>query len=818
MKRIIAITVFMALLLPVSGMRADSGKSNSSLRLFRNLNTTSSLKDQRERLVQYLPQRDRIFVTVKFDHVLTPAEIAEFEASGADFYYLGGTVARTRTIYPVSISWSEVDILLDQDEVLRMETTFKPAVYPLLNVSAPEVNAPETWTNTGPSGVYLTGKGRRIADFDTGIDVFHPSFFKADGDTLDWLDVNGNEAFDNGVDAVDRNGNGTVEFDERLCYFDGEIEDYAQVFGTSMPNNSGNGYQPYWDWLYNDINQNSVRDFGPGSGYDDTDPTFGEPLYVVWDKDEDGVLDVSDQLVALNTSKIFATMNEDSIERVRGVDLTLSDPDDYGHGTGVCGIIAGGWTGFSSRFTGIAPEAEILAGNYFSNVDLSYLIPWARSRGADVMLYEFGGFVFEFLDGSSLNEQLITAESDTIMQVVPSGNLGRGGKHAIAGVAASDTVILNVDVSSYGSGDPSNLYWTTLWRTELSDLSFDLETPLGDEITITGGNQYVDGYYIWSSRDESSRGTCKLDIYVDNNSNSDVLGDWFLTVDNGTGTAVEVISNVADNLSSWSGGAQFGNYRSNDRNVTYPATADSAFVNGSYSTRGFESYYGEGGGSISPGEISAFSGRGARIDGRHLLDICSPGNYDVYSTKSHTDADAYPLGGFLQFSGTSAAGPHVAAAAAIVQQKWPDANLDDIAYLLTSHAQTDSYTGAVYNDTWGYGKLRLLGAIGVPTDVDEIAAGQSPPALALGQNYPNPFNPTTWIPFYLPKSGRIDVRVYDVTGRMVRTLESGFFSAGRHSTRWDGINGAGRGVSSGIYFCVIRYGEKTDSRKMVLLK
>ncbi|MBD3179516.1 MAG: S8 family serine peptidase [Candidatus Latescibacteria bacterium] len=818
MKRFIAFITLIIIFLYSSAADSSSSRLNSSLRLLREINNGSALKGQKERLVRSGVDADRAFITVKFDHVLSRSEIEELRGSGAVFYYLDGEVARTGSIYPVTIPYSGIDGLAADRRVVRMESTFKPAIYPLLDVSSPEIQADQTWTETGPSGNYLTGKGLRIADFDTGIDVFHPAFFKADGDTLNWLDLNGNEAFDNGVDAVDKNNNGTAESDERLCYFDGEIEDYAGVFGPSNPNNSGNGYQPYWDWLYNDINQNSIREYGPGSGYGDADPTFGEPLYVVWDKDSNQVLNVSDQLIALGTSKIYATMNADSVERIRGVDLTLSDPDDYGHGTGVCGILAGGWTGVSSRFTGIAPEAEILAGNYFSNVDLSYLIPWARSRGADVMLYEFGGFVFSFLDGSSLNEQLVTAESDTIMQVVPSGNLGRGGKHAIADVAASDTVILNVKVSTYGSQDPSNIYWSTLWRTSLSDLSFELESPAGGSITITGGNQYVDGYYIWSSEDQSSRGTCKLDIYVDENSNPDVLGDWFLTVDNSSGSAIEVISNVADNLSSWSGGAQFDNYRSNDRNVTYPATADSAFVNGSYSTRGFESYYGTGGGSINPGEISAFSGRGERIDGKHLLDICSPGNYDVFSTKSHTDADSYPLGGFLQFSGTSAAGPHVAAAAALVQQKWPDADLNEIAYLLTSHAETDSYTGAVYNDTWGYGKLRLMGAVGVPTAVDQMAAGEIPPALTLGQNYPNPFNPTTWIPFYLPEPGSIDIRVYDVTGRMVKSLEKGFFTAGRHNTRWDGINSDGSPVASGIYFCVISHGGATESRKMVLLR
>jgi hypothetical protein len=93
----------------------------------------------------------------------------------------------------------------------------------------------------------------------------------------------------------------------------------------------------------------------------------------------------------------------------------------------------------------------------------------------------------------------------------------------------------------------------------------------------------------------------------------------------------------------------------NTRNVVSPATADQALVNGSYSTRGFESYLGVGGGSIPAGEISRFSGRGKRIDERALVDLASPGNYDVFSPRSHQDVLGYPLGSYQQFSGTSAA-------------------------------------------------------------------------------------------------------------------------------------------------------------------
>ena len=142
------------------------------------------------------------------------------------------------------------------------------------------------------------------------------------------------------------------------------------------------------------------------------------------------------------------------------------------------------------------------------------------------------------------------------------------------------------------------------------------------------------------------------------------MGTWGLKIINNSYHAVEIISDVSDDNSSWAGGTEFKNHVSNDLNVTSPATADSSLVNGSYSTRGFESYTGTGAGSVPAGEISEFSGRGKRIDGVSKLDLCSPGNYDVYTTRTHTDGLQHPPGAYRQFSGTSAAGPHVAAAAA----------------------------------------------------------------------------------------------------------------------------------------------------------
>ncbi len=91
-------------------------------------------------------------------------------------------------------------------------------------------------------------------------------------------------------------------------------------------------------------------------------------------------------------------------------------------------------------------------------------------------------------------------------------------------------------------------------------------------------------------------------------------------------------------------------------------------------------------------------------------------------------------------------------------------------------------------------------------------------ALALHQNRPNPFNPTTTISFVLPEKTRVTLAIYDVQGRLVRTLVSETIGEGYQARVWDGRDANGNQVSSGVYFYRLTAGDKTPTKKMVLLK
>lgn len=104
----------------------------------------------------------------------------------------------------------------------------------------------------------------------------------------------------------------------------------------------------------------------------------------------------------------------------------------------------------------------------------------------------------------------------------------------------------------------------------------------------------------------------------------------------------------------------------------------------------------------------------------------------------------------------------------------------------------------------------------VDTDVREAGV---PSVFRLEPNAPNPFNPSTTIRFDLPAQARTTLRIYDVSGRLVRTLVDEVLSRGtRHEAVWDGRTDGGREAPSGVYFYRLTAGSVTETRKMVLLR
>jgi hypothetical protein len=146
----------------------------------------------------------------------------------------------------------------------------------------------------------------------------------------------------------------------------------------------------------------------------------------------------------------------------------------------------------------------------------------------------------------------------------------------------------------------------------------------------------------------------------------------------------------------------------------------------------------------------------------------------------------------------------------------------------TIDSDLDFTLDATLNSSWGtqYGW----------TGVEEAELLTQTYAYALFQNYPNPFTKSTNIVFTVPgtrtysigengekntvsaEKKRVNLRVYDVTGRLVKRIIDGERDAGYYNIGWSGRDKRGREVSSGIYFYSLRVGDNSSVRKMVLMK
>ncbi len=132
-------------------------------------------------------------------------------------------------------------------------------------------------------------------------------------------------------------------------------------------------------------------------------------------------------------------------------------------------------------------------------------------------------------------------------------------------------------------------------------------------------------------------------------------------------------------------------------------------------------------------------------------------------------------------------------------------------YLLVS--KDGSY--GVHNAKYTFALLQR--ALGIVTGV-KVVSNKVPTSYALDQNYPNPFNPTTTINFSVPKTGIVNVSVYNSIGELVKVLTNSNYVPGTYQLTWNARNNAGEEVASGVYFYRVSAKNFDKTMKMVLLK
>lgn len=116
---------------------------------------------------------------------------------------------------------------------------------------------------------------------------------------------------------------------------------------------------------------------------------------------------------------------------------------------------------------------------------------------------------------------------------------------------------------------------------------------------------------------------------------------------------------------------------------------------------------------------------------------------------------------------------------------------------------------------------RIAEWLGVVLEVETHPPNQTvPEILSLNNNFPNPFNSSTSIPLHV-HSGQplpVSLKIFNLAGRLVRTLSTGAFSSGDHILTWDGRDESGAEVSSGIYFCKLTSLDHQSILRMTLLR
>ena len=150
---------------------------------------------------------------------------------------------------------------------------------------------------------------------------------------------------------------------------------------------------------------------------------------------------------------------------------------------------------------------------------------------------------------------------------------------------------------------------------------------------------------------------------------------------------------------------------------------------------------------------------------------------------------------------------------------WDEDNNDAIVY--------DNQMGAAGNEdpgmAIGAGNIRIQQTNNAAPAKEDVTPSLVVTDTSLLPAYPQPCNPDVWIPYQLDTDNQVIIRIYNATGRLVRTLNLGQKSAGFYigkaeAAHWNGTNEGGEPVASGTYFITFQAGDFAATRKMLILK
>jgi subtilisin family serine protease len=621
---------------------------------------------------------------------------------------------------------------------VRVARTSRPHLPLDRSAALLSLDAARGWASrSGAATDRFTGEGITIADLDSAIDVFHPAFFRGDAGYFDWIDVNGDGLFTLNMDAIDLDRDGMADPGETARLMRAATLDLS---GGDASGARPIGFDPGIDWVFLDLDFNTVRDVGAAAGADDSTPGFGEPIFTPDDVDGDGRLDTNERLVRLGSSKIarfYVSVNEPRFghEYVRGTDLSTVRSDYTGgvygyadglHATGVAGILIADLPLTHRRWVGIAPDAELYSSFYIGNSSVEPIM-WSLEQGADVLLHEYVQWTREVLDGGDATGALIDASTvDGAVHVCPAGNIGGMGKHARIDATGGVSVDVPIDVP----GDTA--YWELTLHVEADALaSLAVVEPNGtvapfddaDVQPLTAGPGEIFGAIQTSDRGRTVR---TMILYSDGAPLA--TGRHFVRVMLSRDARIDVL--LAD-AQGFARGVSFpDDVASDDATLAWPATSDACITVGSTPAHLSSEGRWFDGGREAAGEVRDYSARGPRIDGELGLHVLAPDNpwSSLCAGEIYPDYPGYvvaPGAAYQVFGGTSGAGPHVAGVAALLV----GAGLRGAAVRerIMATAIDDGLGGTLPNGDYGAGRIDALRALAAGATED----GGEPPTVSL---------------------------------------------------------------------------------------
>ena len=517
--------------------------------------------------------------------------------------------------------------------------------------------------------------------------------------------------------------------------------------------------------------------------------------------------------------------------------------DMIGHGTHVLSVAAGNGRATGNgqpayQFIGVAPEADIIAvklaalanGTYADSkvIDAANYIFQKAAGKPTVILVALGKNTgpHDGQDPLDLGLSALTGAGKLI--VTGAGNYGGKSVHGEwTSTASNQTGDITVNFGAYGAApNASDNFRTEAWYDASVNYDVSIVTPNGQVIgpVARGGNTEVQTpqgiVRVKNGQTTSANGAYMVELYVYRGSLSLPLiasGTWTYRFKSNT-TGSHRIDAWITTYSLGSTLPVFVQGKTEARLLTSPATGDAMLSAGAYSTK--RSWTAVNGSSYViadavVGAMAPLSSPGPRRDGVQAPDVAAPG-YGVVGAKSsaYYPASSYVMqdGQHVIDVGTSVAAAHLAGTLALMLGLNPALTPALARGNLQQDAHLDSYTGAVPNGLWGYGKLRAQPSA---VAVDPAAA-----RFGFAPMSSNPVRGAVRFRLSLADADLADalstlrLRIFDVRGRELASLRPSP-TPGAQTIAWNGLTSAGQRVPSGVYTARLEVGTRHAHYRIV---